>query len=122
MTDNVIDFTQEFVKRKVKNDNIPTPVADLDKEEFERLSLSLAFAVTSDVIGVLERLNVGVERNVETVYDLIMLLEALRAVFYRAAERPYPLHDLTSTVFDVEDPREALQQILDEIYEEDEQE
>ena len=112
---NVIDFTEEYVKRNKANDNQKLLRDTLKDDEWDPFSLTFAFAVAGDVINVMELMGFDIEDNPETVYDLILLLESIRALIHRSANKEYPLHDLSSNAFDVENPKEVLQNILDEM-------
>ena len=112
---NVIDFTEEYVKRSVKNDNRKLLRDTLKEDELDPFSMTFAFAVAGDVIEVMDMMGFYIEENPENVYDLILLIESIRALVHRSANREYALHEVSSQLFDVENPSEALQKILDEI-------
>lgn len=106
----------DFVEAKSRLRKIPETLKDrLRPEEFEPFSMQLALTVAGELVDVLEAMGFDITKNPKNVYDLILLIESIRALTHRTAGKSYPTCALSEQIFDVENPGEALQFLLEDM-------
>lgn len=118
---NVIDFNQAREKAKfnrlaqqlAENDN---SIPELDVDE---LSINFGLVVARDVLGFLYDQGYDLEENPKTIYDIIMLIESSRSLLYRLHSKEFRLHSIAEEVFEIENPAQELEEILDELLSDD---
>jgi len=124
----VIDFRSatEKLKEKLEAERLEKQIDDLDdfsylrqtideKNDYGTFSLSFAYVITKEVIESMEVMGYDIEGNPDTVFDIVSIVESIRALFHRASNQDYAYQAVADTVFDIDDPREALDNILDAI-------
>lgn len=124
----VIDFREAVtkLKEKLEFEQLEKQIDDLDdfsylrqtiddKNDYGTFSLSFAYVIAKEVIESMEVMGYDIEGNPDTVFDIVSIVESIRALFHRASKQDYAFQAVADTVFDIDDPREALDNILDAI-------
>jgi hypothetical protein len=124
----VIDFREAVaeLKQKLEFEQLENKIDDLDDFSYLRqtiddtndygtFSLSFAYVIAKEVIESMEIMGYDIEGNPDTVFDIVSIVESVRALFHRASKQDYAYQAVADTVFDIDDPKEALDNILDAI-------
>jgi len=106
----------DFAEAKSRLRKVTGPLKDrLTEEEFEPFTMELALTIAGELVEVLEVMGFDVTKDYHCVYDLILLIESIRALSHRSAGKHYPTCLLAEQIFDLENPAEALQHLLDDL-------
>ena len=89
-----------------------------DKNDYGTFSLSFAYVMAQELIGSMEIMGYDIESNPDTVFDIVSIIESIRSLFHRASGQEYAFQVVAETVFDIDDPKEALDNILKAIRQE----
>ncbi len=124
----VIDFREAVaeLKQKLEFEQLEKQIDDLDDFSYLRqtiddtndygtFSLSFAYVIAKEVVESMEVMGYDIEGNPDTVFDIVSIVESIRSLFHRASKQDYPFQAVADTVFNIDDPRESLDQILDAI-------
>lgn len=115
MKDNIIDFTKAFEKRKKREAEIEELIAKSDKE------MADVFAVVNarETVWALRGMGIDVENDPRAMLDILTIIEASKALLFRAINEEYPFQTFSNTVFDdVQSEAEiSLQDMLDNFIE-----
>jgi len=124
----VIDFREAVIKlkQKLEFEQLEKQIDDLEdfsylrqtideKNDYGTFSLSFAYVIAKEVVESMEVMGYDIEGNPDTVFDIVSIVESVRSLFHRASRQDYAFQAVADTVFDIDDPRESLDQILDAI-------
>jgi len=110
---NVIDFAKYKDKRSDEISDLQDNVTELNKKIAMRFSIDVAH----DVVSAMSELGFDVTENYETVLDIMVLIETIRALIHRSIGEDYHFQAVSERVFaDSEmDCETALFEFLDEM-------
>lgn len=93
---NVIDIDS---RRQAKLAREKTEIPDT--VDFDALTDEISNDIARDVLSYLEELDYIAENNLESVNDILMIIESIKAYMHRTMDQPHRLHEVTDQVFDV---------------------
>ena len=97
--DNVIDFNKAFEKKKRVQEEIDQDVFESDEQFIDFFSTLNA----RETVWGLRGFNVDVEKDPRSMLDILTIIEATKALMWRAKGKEYPFQTFADTVFsDVE--------------------
>jgi hypothetical protein len=113
---NVIDFEKFKQQRSDEMSDLKDNVTELNKKIAMRFSIDVAH----DVVSAMSELGFDVTENYETVLDIMVLIETIRALIHRSIGEDYHFQSVSERVFaDSEmDCEAALFEFLDEMSDE----
>jgi Na+/phosphate symporter len=114
---NVIDFTKHYKKRLEEISDLKQDVAELNK----KIAMKFSIDVAHDVVGAMTDLGFDVTQDPETVLDIMLLIESVRALINRSIGEEYHFQSVSERIFsDSEmDCEEALFDFLEQMDESD---
>lgn len=108
MSADVIDLGDYKVKReKERFDEI---VAEDDNLE-DSINI-ISTTLVGDISTMLEEYGYNVTENAKA-HDLMMVIESIRALAFRSANKRYPLHEVSEKMFEFEDEDDFKYSLLD---------
>ena len=97
--DNVIDFTKAFEKKKRVQEAIEQDVFKSDEEFIDFFATLNA----RETVWGLRGFGLDVEKDPKSMLDILTIMEATKALMWRAKGKEYPFQTFADTVFaDVE--------------------
>lgn len=108
MSDNIIDFNKAFEKKKKVQEAIEKDVFKSDEEFIDFYSTLNA----RETVWGLRGFGIDIEKDPKSMLDILTIIEATKALMWRAKDKEYPFQTFADTVFaDVE--KESGVQIQD---------
>jgi hypothetical protein len=112
---NVIDFAKYQKERLDQISELQEDVVSLNKKIAMRFSVDVAH----DVVGAMSELGFDVTENYESVLDIMVLIESVRALIHRTMGYDYHFQSVADRIFLTEDMdcETALFEFLDDMEE-----
>jgi hypothetical protein len=92
---NVIDFTKHYKKRLDEISDLQQDVVELNK----KIAMKFSVDVAHDVVGAMTDLGFDVTQNPETVLDIMVLIETVRALINRSIGEDYHFQSVSEKIF-----------------------
>jgi len=102
---NIIDFTEALKKRQQEKEELELSEAEAIEYDITDLALSIAGEITdaANDLGY----PIGPD-NDKFAYDILLLVESIKSLLYRALGKEYPMQTITEMMFELSDPKALL--------------
>jgi len=95
VSDNIIDFTKAFEQRKQRDEEIDALIKQSDKE----IADVFAMANARETVWALRGMGIKVEDNVDSMRDILTIIEASKALVFRSIGEEYAFQMVSDAVF-----------------------
>lgn len=102
---NVIDFNERRSK-------IQSKIDEDFQEEFDDMVIDCAVDITYGCIEILEALGMDIQ-DPKCANDIVLVVEALKGLIYRANDRTFPTQELSRIIFEIKNPQEFVDDFFD---------